>query len=213
MGQNRGFGPAERGQRETPGQGHDPNKCTLQPAQKRLGRDAERRPAVSRYRPGPQRRVGPGPPGEASEGQLAAEGPSAGDEVQGSRSPRSRHPPSVPRGEPPRAIRERRKSIRACYGSAGWKTNRSFRSLHPVVDVSRTLGAPKERGIADRAVGEGSAPGSEHAELGGRGRRRDGTKRPDRRREPAWRLTAPSPQPAWPGRRRRPSRSTSTRER
>jgi TetR/AcrR family transcriptional regulator, regulator of cefoperazone and chloramphenicol sensitivity len=29
-----------------------------------------------------------------------------------------------------RAIRERKNSIRACYGSASWKTNRSFRSLH-----------------------------------------------------------------------------------
>ncbi len=28
-----------------------------------------------------------------------------------------------------RAIRERRNSIRACYGSASWKTNRSFRPL------------------------------------------------------------------------------------
>jgi hypothetical protein len=33
-----------------------------------------------------------------------------------------------------RAIRERRKSIRACYGSVSWKTNRSFGALH---DVSR----------------------------------------------------------------------------
>jgi hypothetical protein len=29
-----------------------------------------------------------------------------------------------------RAIKESRKSIRACYGSASWKTNRSFRPLH-----------------------------------------------------------------------------------
>jgi hypothetical protein len=29
MEQSPGSGPAERGQRETPGQGHDRNKCTL----------------------------------------------------------------------------------------------------------------------------------------------------------------------------------------
>src|SRR3990172_10070566 len=40
-----------------------------------------------------------------------------------------------------RAIRERRNSIRACYGSASWKANRSFRPLH----------APRQPGRPGRA--------------------------------------------------------------
>ena len=37
-----------------------------------------------------------------------------------------------------RAIRERRNSIRACYGSASWKANRSFRPLQASVPPSST---------------------------------------------------------------------------
>ena len=41
----------------------------------------------------------------------------------------------------PRAIKERRNSIRACYGSASWKTNRSFRALQHLGD----RGLPRAR--------------------------------------------------------------------